>query len=63
MKIKLCKVVITPIQKNGNLMTYWKVRKSGGCRLVFSSEKRKANDTGHNYNDIDVVSKRRKCIL
>lgn len=59
MKIKLCKVVKTPSQKNGNLMTYWKVRKSGGCRLVFSSEKRKAKDTGHN----DVISKRRKCIL
>lgn len=61
MKIKLCKVVKTPTcsQKNGNLMTYWKVRKSGGCRLIFSSEKRKANDTGHS----DAVSKRRKCIF
>lgn len=40
MKIKLSKVAKTPVQKNGDLMSYWKVRKSGGCRLVFSAEKK-----------------------
>ncbi|XP_063412459.1 uncharacterized protein LOC134695178 [Mytilus trossulus] len=52
MKIKLCKVAKTPVQKNGDLMSYWKVRKSGGCRLVFSSEKRKENDIGNKTGDI-----------
>lgn len=54
MKLKLCKVKVTPIQQNGDLRHYWKVRKSGGCRLVFSAEKRKACD------DDEYVSSKRK---
>ncbi|XP_062566119.1 protein DBF4 homolog A-like [Saccostrea cucullata] len=54
MKLKLCKVKVTPVQQNGDLRHYWKVRKSGGCRLVFSSEKRKASE------EVDDVASKRK---
>lgn len=55
MKLKLCKVKVTPIQQNHDLHHFWKVRKSGGCRLVFSAEKRKASE------DVDnTVSKRKR---
>ncbi|XP_048761860.2 dentin sialophosphoprotein-like [Ostrea edulis] len=57
MKLKLCKVKVTPVQQNGDLRHYWKVRKSGGCRLVFSAEKRKASDDG---NDTPLASKRKR---
>ncbi|XP_061192709.1 protein DBF4 homolog A-like [Saccostrea echinata] len=56
MKLKLCKVKVTPVQQNGDLRHYWKVRKSGGCRLVFSAEKRKASEEG------DYTASKRKRI-
>jgi hypothetical protein len=50
-------VNVTPVKQSGDLRHYWKVRKSGGCRLVFSAEKRKASDDG---DDIPTASKRKR---
>ena len=66
-RIKLCKVVMTPLQQNGDLRKFWKVRKSGGCRLVFSSEKRKAERLDSNSSDVGGhnslhASKRRRLV-
>ncbi|XP_041359975.1 uncharacterized protein LOC121376225 [Gigantopelta aegis] len=40
-KLKLLKVSVTPLQQKCNLKMFWQVRKTGDCKLVFSSRKRK----------------------
>ena len=42
-KLKLSKVSVTPVQQKCNLKMFWQVRKTGDCKLVFSSRKRKSN--------------------
>lgn len=62
-KLKLCKVV-TPVRKKADIRQYWKVRKAGGCRLVFSAEKRKdLPKPPCLQSNCSPVVKRRKCLF
>ncbi|XP_046357927.2 uncharacterized protein LOC124136151 [Haliotis rufescens] len=60
-KLKLCKVVVTPVAQKSNLKMFWKVRKTGDCRLLFSSEKRKRSVSDENALGVgnEVMSPRR----
>lgn len=40
-KLRVCKVPRSPVQQKTNLKMFWKVRKAGECKLVFSATKRK----------------------
>ncbi|XP_067678157.1 protein DBF4 homolog B-like [Haliotis asinina] len=51
-KLKLCKVVVTPVAQKSNLKMFWKVRKTGDCRLLFSSEKRKRSVPDENATGV-----------
>ncbi|XP_021343705.1 uncharacterized protein LOC110443667 [Mizuhopecten yessoensis] len=66
-KIKLCRVIVTPMEQKNNLKTFWKVTKAGSCRLVFSAEKNKGNNDSkvrkRDSSDDQVQgSKRRKLV-
>ncbi|XP_069127690.1 uncharacterized protein [Argopecten irradians] len=50
-KIKLCRVMVTPMEQKNNLKTFWKVTKAGSCRLVFSAEK------GKGISNVDMIKK------
>ncbi|XP_033736590.1 uncharacterized protein LOC117324871 [Pecten maximus] len=54
-KIKLCRVMVTPMEQKNNLKTFWKVTKAGSCRLVFSAEKNKG------MNNSDIKKRDRSC--
>ncbi|XP_050401987.1 protein DBF4 homolog A [Patella vulgata] len=65
LKIKLCKV--TPARQKTNLKMFWKVRKTGECRLVFSAGKSKkplgeSNDLNSNIHENSPSRKRQRTL-
>ncbi|ESP01254.1 hypothetical protein LOTGIDRAFT_157428 [Lottia gigantea] len=63
LKIKLCK--LTPASQKTNLKMFWKVRKTGDCRLVFSAEKLKKplRDCNSDNTNRDNPSRKRQRTL
>lgn len=65
MKLKFCRVLLTPLQSADDTeQTMWRVKRSGDCRLIFSTEgKKKRKDVPVLSDRKNRQSKKRKLVL